>query len=141
MATLITPKARAAAFDCATGDYQFHVLTGLSSWSGSDLKGKAKQYAGKYRASRETLLGKLREAGLSVERTTGERGKISVVVMTALERKRAKDLPAVEVATAANEKAARAEAAAERRAAREAARAEREFAEDLPILEFLAHAR
>lgn len=141
MSTLITPKARAAAFDCATGDYQRSVLLGGATWSGSELTGTAARYGGSYRNSREALLGRLQESGLSVERTTGARGRIVVVVMTTAERKRAKDRAAVEVATAAIEKAARAKAAASRRTAREAARAEREFAEDLPILEFLAHAR
>jgi hypothetical protein len=141
MSTLITPKARAAAFDCATGHYQRSVLLGDATWSGSELTGTAARYGGRYRDSREALLGRLQEAGLSVERTTGARGRIVVVVMTAAERKRAKDIPAAQVAAAAIEKAARAKAAASRRAAREAALAERHLAEDIPILEFLAHAR
>lgn len=141
MSTLITPKAFVAAIVCAKSPYQRDVLYGDATWSGSELRGKAKKYGGRYHHSREALLGRLREAGLSVERTTGAKGRIVVVVMTAAERKRAKDRAAVEVASAPIEKEERAEAAAQRRAAREAARAERHLAEDIPILHALAHAR
>lgn len=141
MATLITPKARTAALACATGVYQYDVLTGGATWSGSELTGMAARYGGRYRDSREGLLNRLREAGLSVERTTGAKGRIVVVIMTSAERRRAGDRPVAEVATAAIEKAAKAEAAARRKADREAAQAARNLAEDIPILHMLAHAR
>ncbi|MGE7152389.1 hypothetical protein ACQKJ1_01440 [Methylorubrum rhodesianum] len=141
MFTLLTPKARVAAFDCARGDYQHSLLCGTKSWAGSDLKGAAARNGGSYARSRESLLGRLAQAGLFVERTKGERGRTVIVIMTARERSRSKNRPAAEVAAAAIEMTTKARAAAKRKAEREKARAERQFAADLPTLEMLAHAR
>ncbi|ACS43949.1 hypothetical protein [Methylorubrum extorquens] len=141
MFTLLTPKARDTALGLARGDYQLSLLRGSASWAGSDLKGAAARNGASYASSRESLLARLVEAGLYVERTKGERGRTVVVVMTAAERRRSKDRPAAEAAAAVIEKAKKAKAAAERKAAREKARAERDLAADLPTLEVIAHAR
>lgn len=139
--TLLTPKARDTAYACGRGDYQDALIRGGRSWAGSDLTGAAARNGGSYAASRAALIARMQEAGLSVERTAGARGRIIVVVMTAAERKRARDRPAAEVAAAIIEKAAKARASAQRKADREAAKAAHNLAEDIPILEFLAHAR
>lgn len=141
MFTIITPKAEDVAVELARGDYQRSLLRGSASWAGSDLKGAAARSGRSYADSRETLLARLAQAGLYVERTKGQRGRTVVVIMTARERSRAKDRPAAEAANAVIEKAAKAREAAKRKAAREQARAERELAADLPTLEMLAHAR
>lgn len=139
--TLLTPKARDTAFECARGRYQQNLLWGDQSWAGSDLKGAAARSGGSYAASRDTLVARLQAAGLYVERTKGYRGKTVMVIMTAGERKRAKDRPAAEVAAEIIERAEKARERAAAKAAREKARAARELAEDLPTLDMLAHAR
>lgn len=142
MSTIITPKARAAAFACARGGYQVGLLNDYGTWSGSELTGRAASYGTKYRDSRNALLTRLGAAPeLSVTKATGERGRIVVVVMTKPERKRAGERPLIPFAEGIVERAAKAKASAERKAAREQARAERELEADLPTLEMLARAR
>lgn len=141
MFTIITPKAEDIAAELARGDYQRSLLRGSASWAGSDLKGAAARNGASYASSRESLLARLAEAGLHAERTKGERGRTVVVIMTAAERRRAKDRPAAEAATAVIEKATKARDAAKRKAAREKARAEHELAADIPALEIIAYAR
>ncbi|MFE1597372.1 hypothetical protein [Methylobacterium sp. ID0610] len=142
MSTIITPKARVAAFACARGGYQVGLLNDCGTWSGSELTGRAASYGTKYRDSRNALLNRLgAEPSLSVTRATGERGRIIVVVMTKAERKRAGERPIIPFAEGIVERAAKARAVAERRAAREKARAERNLAADLPALEVIAFAR
>lgn len=51
----------------ARGDYQRALLTGAARWSGSDLRGAAAEYAGRYRTSRQNLLDRLVLAGLRAE--------------------------------------------------------------------------
>ena len=53
--------------ELSRGCYQHDLLTGGSRWSGSDLKGNARKYAGRYAASRESLLARLVAAGFSAE--------------------------------------------------------------------------
>lgn len=48
----------------AKGDYQRSLLYGREAVSGSTLKGKARQFGGKYALSRQTLLARLTEAGI-----------------------------------------------------------------------------
>ncbi|GBU19028.1 MULTISPECIES: hypothetical protein [unclassified Methylobacterium] len=137
--TFLTPKARLAAFSCARGDYQRDLLDGYNSWSGSDLKGTAARYGGKYSSSRSELIGRLKaHPELSAEETTGPRGRRVVVIMTKAERRRAGQKPPIEAATAILDRAAKAREAARRKAAREAARDARHLAEDLPSLMALA---
>jgi len=54
------------ALACARGCYQRALLDGLARWSGADLQGRAKKYGGRYAASRDSLLARLRGAGLRV---------------------------------------------------------------------------
>lgn len=66
--TMIDEDVLEQALDCARGRYQISMLEDDRPWSGMDLVGKAKSYAGRYRDSRENLLARLRESGLSVRR-------------------------------------------------------------------------
>ena len=50
----------------ARGCYQRDLLTGRARWSGADLKGKARRFAGRYAASRRGLLNRMTDAGYSV---------------------------------------------------------------------------
>lgn len=68
--------AKTRALACARGNYQSALLAGVARWSGSDLKGLAKQYGGRYHESRAALLNRLVRAGLRVQFDviTGPRG-------------------------------------------------------------------
>lgn len=50
--TDVTPDR---AMTCARGCYQRAVLDGWHTWSGSSLKGKAREYGGRYARSRVSL--------------------------------------------------------------------------------------
>ena len=41
------------------GGYQQNLLHGNANWSGSDLKGKARKYGGRYRTSRINLINRI----------------------------------------------------------------------------------
>ena len=51
----------------ARGTYQRDLLEGRARWSGSDLRGKARQYGGRYATSRGNLATRLQAAGHAVE--------------------------------------------------------------------------
>ena len=51
----------------ARGSYQTDLLTGRARWSGSDLRGTARKWSGRYAASRKALVKRLRDAGFDVE--------------------------------------------------------------------------
>lgn len=51
---------RARALELARGSYQSGILLGYNCMSGSDLKGAARSYGGKYARSRDGLLARLR---------------------------------------------------------------------------------
>ena len=68
------------ALDLCRGSYQRDVLLGRESLSGSTLKGKAKSYGGKYKASAASILRKCQQAGLNVREESGLRGKRLVVI-------------------------------------------------------------
>lgn len=53
--------------DHARGCYQMSLLTGQARWSGSDLKGAARKWSGRYHASRLSLLARLKAAGVPAE--------------------------------------------------------------------------
>ena len=61
-----SPETLAAALPLARGCYQRALLRGDEALSGSTLRGKAKQWSSRYAASRDSLLARLRAAGLSV---------------------------------------------------------------------------
>ena len=58
---------KARALQCARGKYQEGLITGRFSWSGNDLRGRAKNWSGSYWRSRNALIARLRENGLTIE--------------------------------------------------------------------------
>ena len=68
------------ALSLCRGSYQRDILRGNESLSGSTLKGKAKGYGGKYKASAASILRKCQQAGLNVREETGKHGKRLVVI-------------------------------------------------------------
>lgn len=62
------------------GSYQRDILLGRESLSGSTLKGKAKSYGGRYKASAASILRKCQLAGLPVSEEAGKHGKRLVVI-------------------------------------------------------------
>ena len=56
---VIDPEVLDRALKLARGSYQTNLLLGRESLSGSTLKGKAADYAGHYRISRDNLLSRL----------------------------------------------------------------------------------
>lgn len=70
---------RTTALKLAKGSYQKGLLLGYEAWSGSTLKGKAKEWAGSYGRSRDSLLSRLRRAGLELAFETVNRRKVLVV--------------------------------------------------------------
>ena len=68
------------ALSLCRGSYQRDVLLGRESLSGSTLKGKAKSYGGKYKASAASILRKCQLAGLAVREESGPHNKRLVVV-------------------------------------------------------------
>ena len=55
------------ALQCARGEYQEGLITGRYSWYGSGLRGRAKNWSGRYWRSRTALIARLREYGLVLE--------------------------------------------------------------------------
>ena len=79
-------KALDAAMEYARGDYQTALLCGDARWSGADLEGKARTYAGRYAESRENLISRIRESGLMVAEIRDEDRhglKVMVIAQTA----------------------------------------------------------
>lgn len=71
---ILDPNAHAVALSCARGCYQRNLLRGRESLSGSTLRGKARRFGGRYAASRESLLSRVRAAGVAVSETRGQHG-------------------------------------------------------------------
>ena len=59
----MTPEEKAISL--ARGCYQRAIATGDASVSGSELKGKARKFSGRYFRSRWSFIGRCRAAGLS----------------------------------------------------------------------------
>ena len=76
----------------ARGTYQRDILTGRARISGSDLTGRAARYGGRYRASRDNLINRIRAAGhvVTVEARpsdlTGRRVNVLIVDGRAVSR-------------------------------------------------------
>lgn len=68
------------ALTLAKGEYQEALLHGTENLSGSTLKGKARTYGARYKASREALLQRMTEAGIPWTERKGERGKRILVI-------------------------------------------------------------
>lgn len=56
----------------ARGSYQLAILDGVEAISGSTLRGRARKWSSKYKASAWSLLGRLRNAGFTVEVVKGK---------------------------------------------------------------------
>jgi len=63
------------------GEYQRDIVLGRASLSGADLKGKAKDFGGRYAESRKTILGRL--GGLPIIETKLATGKRVLLAGTA----------------------------------------------------------
>ena len=55
-------EIRAAILDTGRGSYQDDLLANWETWSGSSIKGKARQYAARYAQTRQDLLGRIWDA-------------------------------------------------------------------------------
>lgn len=53
-----------AALKLCRGHYQEDIITGRARLSGGDLAGRARQYAGRYRDSRDAVLWRCEDAGI-----------------------------------------------------------------------------
>lgn len=80
MWTKATPQAREIALRYARGGYQRGIIYGSESLSGSTLRGKAKEYSGRYRRSVINLLDRLIRAGLQVSEERGDHNKRILVI-------------------------------------------------------------
>lgn len=69
-----------AALGLCRGSYQRNILLGREALSGATLKGKAKQYGGRYKASAASIIAKCQRAGLPVREESGPHGKRLVVI-------------------------------------------------------------
>ena len=67
------------AVTVARGKYQQNLILGLESLSGSTLKGKAKQWSGKYHNSRQELFQRMRAAGVVFSERWLEKRKVLVI--------------------------------------------------------------
>lgn len=70
------PKARAAALDLCAGSYQRDVVLGREPLSGAGIRNK---WGGRYKQSREALMGRLKAARLARE-VRGPHGRRVLVV-------------------------------------------------------------
>lgn len=66
-----TETARETAAALARGRYQRALLDGDARWSGADLRGRARDYSARYAASRDSLVARMRAAGLTVTYSGG----------------------------------------------------------------------
>ena len=79
--TITTDETLNRALNVAAGNYQENVLRGIDDWSGSSLRGNAKDYASKYAESRRGLLDRLTKAGMLIlEVRVGTRRRHDVVI-------------------------------------------------------------
>ena len=73
-------NSRIIAEQVARGVYQHRLVAGEARWSCADLVGTARKYAARYSSSRDTLVGKMRAAGLHVTYVKGSNDKWIVIV-------------------------------------------------------------
>lgn len=89
MSTIATATAHKIALSVCKGDYQKSLINGWASWAGSDLKGSAARYGGRYRDSRESLIAACRNAGLRVQVSKiGPRQSLVATILTRAEAAR-----------------------------------------------------
>ena len=82
----ISNAALSLALPSARGAYQASLLRGSEALSGGTLRGKAKSYSGRYRASAHALLSRLIGAGFIVTEGTGPHGRRILTVRLPCER-------------------------------------------------------
>jgi hypothetical protein len=68
------------ALQLCKGDYQRDLILGSESLSGATLKGKAKQFSGKYKQSRDAILNRMTNAGIPWREITGPHSKRILVI-------------------------------------------------------------
>jgi hypothetical protein len=73
-------EAQAEALKLARGCYQYALLTGGESLSGSTLRGKAANFSSRYKMSRENLISRCISAGIKISETTGNNNKRILVI-------------------------------------------------------------
>lgn len=74
------PEIYDAAVKLARGSYQRNILAGSESLSGSTLRGAARNYSGRYRASAANLLERCRNAGLPIREEIRAHGRRVLVI-------------------------------------------------------------
>lgn len=77
--TIVQPSMLETALAMARGGYQRSIVMGHEAWSGSTLRGKAREWGGRYAASRKALSERLQLAGLAVGFATIERRRVLVI--------------------------------------------------------------
>lgn len=70
----------ALALSCCRGKYQTNVVMGHEPMSGSTLKGRARQYAGRYAASRDNMLRRMRRTGVLFHVAVRDHGRKVLVI-------------------------------------------------------------
>jgi hypothetical protein len=69
-----------AALELARGSYQRNILLGHESLSGSTLRGRARNYSGRYKYSAQAVISRCQKSGLAVQECRGPHGKRIVVI-------------------------------------------------------------
>jgi hypothetical protein len=64
----------------ARGTYQLDLIHGNAAWSGADLQGRARQWSSRYARSRNSLIGRLKKAGIPHEFERRKHGKLVLVI-------------------------------------------------------------
>lgn len=77
---ILCENAFERAIALCRGTYQENLIRGIEALSGATLRGNAKQYWARYRASRENLLARMTEAGIPWREERGEHGKRILVI-------------------------------------------------------------
>jgi len=54
------------ALGLARGSYQQNLIRGRQAWSGADLRGRAGHWGSQYKRSRDSLLRRLKKAGIEM---------------------------------------------------------------------------
>lgn len=73
-------SALTAALALCRGDYQRNLLRGVESLSGSTLKGKARNWGGRYAEARRNILARMTGAGIAWCERKGDHGKRILVI-------------------------------------------------------------
>lgn len=77
---ILCEDAYRKALDLCKGQYQENLVRGIEALSGATLKGRAKQFWARYRASRENLLARMSEAGIPWREERDPHGKRILVI-------------------------------------------------------------